>query len=321
MYLMGHYVRNRLLQLVPILFGITVLTFAMMQFAAGDAVDMIYEQSGVVSEEIKAEKRAELGLDQPLPVQYGRWAEGVLTGDLGRSYISGKPVWETFAEKLPNTALLMVASVLVTLLLAVPLGVIAAVFRGSLFDAVVRSVTFVGSALPNFFVGLLLLYFFALKLGLLPVMGRTEEPASLILPTLTLVSAMGAKYTRQIRAAVLDELGMPYVLGARARGVAMWRILCFSVMKSAFPMILTLLALSVGSLLGGTAIVETLFLWDGVGKMAVDAILMRDYPLIAAYVVWMAILYVAVNLAADLVSMWVDPRMRMEERSEKEGGA
>ncbi|ERL05081.1 putative oligopeptide ABC transporter, permease protein AppB [Mitsuokella sp. oral taxon 131 str. W9106] len=321
MYLMGHYVRNRLLQLVPILFGITVLTFAMMHFAAGDAVDMIYEQSGVVSEEIKAEKRAELGLDQPLPVQYGRWAEGVLTGDLGRSYISGKPVWETFAEKLPNTALLMVASVLVTLLLAVPLGVIAAVFRGSLFDAVVRSVTFVGSALPNFFVGLLLLYFFALKLGLLPVMGRTEEPASLILPTLTLVSAMGAKYTRQIRAAVLDELGMPYVLGARARGVAMWRILCFSVMKSAFPMILTLLALSVGSLLGGTAIVETLFLWDGVGKMAVDAILMRDYPLIAAYVVWMAILYVAVNLAADLVSMWVDPRMRMEERSEKEGGA
>ncbi|WP_040636965.1 ABC transporter permease [Mitsuokella sp. oral taxon 131] len=318
---MGHYVRNRLLQLVPILFGITVLTFAMMHFAAGDAVDMIYEQSGVVSEEIKAEKRAELGLDQPLPVQYGRWAEGVLTGDLGRSYISGKPVWETFAEKLPNTALLMVASVLVTLLLAVPLGVIAAVFRGSLFDAVVRSVTFVGSALPNFFVGLLLLYFFALKLGLLPVMGRTEEPASLILPTLTLVSAMGAKYTRQIRAAVLDELGMPYVLGARARGVAMWRILCFSVMKSAFPMILTLLALSVGSLLGGTAIVETLFLWDGVGKMAVDAILMRDYPLIAAYVVWMAILYVAVNLAADLVSMWVDPRMRMEERSEKEGGA
>ncbi len=321
MYLMGHYVRNRLLQLVPILFGITVLTFAMMHFAAGDAVDMIYEQSGVVSEEIKAEKRAELGLDQPLPVQYGRWAEGVLTGDLGRSYISGKPVWETFAEKLPNTALLMVASVLVTLLLAVPLGAIAAVFRGSLFDAVVRSVTFVGSALPNFFVGLLLLYFFSLKLGLLPVMGRTEEPASLILPTLTLVSAMGAKYTRQIRAAVLDELGMPYVLGARARGVAMWRILCFSVMKSAFPMILTLLALSVGSLLGGTAIVETLFLWDGVGKMAVDAILMRDYPLIAAYVVWMAILYVAVNLAADLVSMWVDPRMHMEERGEKEGGA
>ena len=321
MYLMGHYVRNRLLQLVPILFGITVLTFAMMQFAAGDAVDMIYEQSGVVSEEIKAEKRAELGLDQPLPVQYGRWAEGVLTGDLGRSYISGKPVWETFTEKLPNTALLMVASVLVTLLFAVPLGAIAAVFRGSLFDAVVRSVTFVGSALPNFFVGLLLLYFFSLKLGLLPVMGRTEEPASLILPTLTLVSAMGAKYTRQIRAAVLDELGMPYVLGARARGVAMWCILCFSVMKSAFPMILTLLALSVGSLLGGTAIVETLFLWDGVGKMAVDAILMRDYPLIAAYVVWMAILYVAVNLAADLVSMWVDPRMRMEERGEKEGGA
>ncbi len=321
MYLMGHYVRNRLLQLVPILFGITVLTFAMMQFAAGDAVDMIYEQSGVVSEEIKAEKRAELGLDQPLPVQYGRWAEGVLTGDLGRSYISGKPVWETFTEKLPNTALLMVASVLVTLLFAVPLGAIAAVFRGSLFDAVVRSVTFVGSALPNFFVGLLLLYFFSLKLGLLPVMGRTEEPASLILPTLTLVSAMGAKYTRQIRAAVLDELGMPYVLGARARGVAMWRILCFSVMKSAFPMILTLLALSVGSLLGGTAIVETLFLWDGVGKMAVDAILMRDYPLIAAYVVWMAILYVAVNLAADLVSMWVDPRMHMEERGEKEGGA
>lgn len=309
---MGRYVRNRLLQLVPILFGITFLTFGMMQLPADDAVDVFYEQSGGVSEEIKAEKRAELGLDQPFLVQYEHWLGGIVTGDMGVSYISGKPVFETFAEKLPNTALLMASSVLVTLVLAVPLGVLSAVWQNTPLDYAVRAVTFFGSALPNFFVGLLFLYFFALKLGLLPVMGRADDMTALILPTLTLVSAMGAKYTRQIRAVLLEELQKPYVLGAHARGVGRWRILFFSVLKSCSVMLITLLALSIGSLLGGTAIVETLFSWDGVGKMAVDAILMRDYPLIEAYVVWMAILYVTVNLAADLLYAWIDPRVRQE---------
>ena len=307
---MKKYFLARLIQLVPILFGITFLTFGMMQFAADDAVDKIFEQSGGVSEEVKAAKRAELGLDQPFLVQYGRWLGGVLTGDMGNSFISGKPVFETFADKLPATIELMIISILLTIFIATPLGILAAVNQNRPLDYFIRAVTFVGNSLPNFFVGLLLIYFLALKLKLLPIIGQ-----SVVMPALTLTIAMGAKYTRQIRAIVLEELDKPYVIGARSRGVDEVTILLKSVLRSSLIMIITLLALSMGSLLGGTAIVETIFMWDGVGKMAVDAILMRDYPLIQAYVVWMAIIYVLMNLAADLLYHWLDPRVRYEVAS------
>jgi len=307
---MKKYFLSRLIQLVPILFGITFLTFGMMQFAAGDAVDIIYEQSGSVSEEIKAAKRAELGLDQPFMIQYGNWLGGVLTGDMGRSFISGKLVFETFAEKLPATIELMFVSILLTIFLAIPLGILAAINQNRPPDYLIRTLSFIGNSMPNFFVGLLLIYFLALKLNFLPIIGQ-----SVIMPALTLTISMSAKYTRQIRAVVLEELDKPYVIGARSRGVPEFTILTKSVLRSTLIMIITLLALSIGSLLGGTAIVETIFMWDGVGKMAVDAILMRDYPLIQAYVVWMAIIYVFVNLAADLLYFFLDPRIRYGEAS------
>ena len=307
---MKKYFFARLVQLVPILFGITFLTFGMMQFTSDDAVDIIYEQSGGVSEEIKAAKRAELGLDQPFVVQYGRWLGGVLTGDMGRSFISGKLVFETFAEKLPATVELMLVSIALTIFIATPLGILAAVNQNRPLDYLIRAASFAGNSMPNFFVGLLLIYVLALKLNLLPIIGQ-----NVIMPALTLTIAMGAKYTRQIRAVVLEELDKPYVTGARSRGVPETKILLNSVLRSTLITIITLLALSTGSLLGGTAIVETIFMWDGVGKMAVDAILMRDYPLIQAYVVWMAIIYVAVNLAADLLYHLLDPRVRYGEAS------
>ncbi len=307
---MKNYVVSRLLQLIPILFGITFLTFGMMRFTADDAVDIMYEQSGGASEEVKAAKRAELGLDQPFLVQYGDWLAGVATCDMGRSYISGKPVFETFADKLPSTIWLMVISISMTVLIATPLGIIAAVKQNSPIDYCIRIFTFIGNSLPNFFVGLLLIYFLALKLGLLPIMGSSGDWRSVVLPALTLTVAMGAKYTRQIRAVVLEELSKPYVMGARSRGVSEYTILTKSVLRSALIMIITLLALSMGSLLGGTAIVETIFMWDGVGKLAVDAILTRDYPLIQAYVVWMSIIYVVMNLLADLAYHYLDPRVR-----------
>ncbi len=306
---MKKYFFARIVQLVPILFGITFLTFAMMQFAADDAVDKIFEQNSV-SEEIKAAKRAELGLDKPFAIQYLNWLGGILTGDLGRSYISGNFVFDTFAEKLPATIELMLVSLALTIIVATPLGILSAVNQNRPLDWIIRGLTFVGNSLPNFFVGLLLIYFLALKLNLLPIIGQ-----SVVMPALTLTIAMAAKYTRQIRAVVLEELEKPYVTGARARGVDEFTILTRSVLRSTLIMIITLLALSTGSLLGGTAIVETIFMWDGVGKMAVDAILMRDYPMIQAYVVWMAIIYVFVNLAADLLYHWLDPRVRYGELS------
>jgi len=307
---MKNYVVSRFVQLIPILIGITFLTFGLMRFAADDAVDVLYERSGSVSEEIKAEKRAELGLDRPFLVQYGRWLSGVVTGDMGRSYISGKLVFETFADKLPATVELMLVSILLTIFVATPLGILAASYQNRWPDAVIRTFSFIGNSLPNFFVGLLLIYFLALQLGLLPIMGSSDDWRSVVLPALTLTIAMGAKYTRQIRAVVLEELDKPYVMGARSRGVREHIILFKSVLRSALIMIITLLALSMGSLLGGTAIVETIFMWDGVGKMAVDAILTRDYPLIQAYVVWMSVIYVVMNLLADLAYHYLDPRVR-----------
>ena len=303
---MKNYILNRILQLIPILLGISFLTFGMMQFAAGDAVDIIYEQSSV-SDEIKAAKRSELGLDQPFLIQYSRWLVGIVTGDLGRSFISGKLVFETFIDKLPATIELMLVSIALTIFIATPLGILSAVYQNRAIDYLIRFLTFIGNSMPNFFAGLLLIYFLALKLNLLPIMGNDWQ--AIIMPSLTLTLSMGAKYTRQIRAIVLEELQKPYVIGARSRGVHEFTILTRSVLRSSLIVIITLIALSMGSLLGGTAIVETIFMWDGVGKMAVDAILMRDYPMIQAYVVWMASIYVLINLAADILYHKLDPRI------------
>lgn len=300
---MKKYILQRLIQLIPILFGITFVTFGLMQFAADDAVDKIFSQSSV-SEEIKSAKRAELGLDQPFLIQYKNWLFGVITGDMGKSFISGKLVFETFSEKLPATIELMTASILLTIFIATPLGIFAAVRQNKFSDYVIRFLSFAGNSMPNFFAGLLLIYFLALKLNLFSVVG-----SSVVMPALTLTISMAAKYTRQIRAVVLEELGKDYVIGARARGLSEIKILINHVLRSVLIVIITLLALSIGNLLGGTAIVETIFMWDGVGKMAVDAILMRDYPIIQAYVVWMSIIYVFVNLFADLLAKFLDPRL------------
>lgn len=289
------------------------MSFAMMQLAADDAVDIMYQQSGAVSEEVKAAKRTELGLDQPFLIQYANWIGGVVTGDMGRSFISGKLVFDSFMEKLPATVELMLISLLLTLLVSVPAGIYAALNQNKFADYIVRYSSFLGNSMPNFFVALLLTYIFALKLQLLPIMGSEADWRSVILPAVTLAISMGAKYTRQIRAIVLEELGKDYVIGARMRGIAEYKVIFGGVMRVAMITIITLLAISCGSLLGGTAIVETIFMWDGVGKMAVDAILMRDYPLIQAYVIWMAVIYVMINLAADLAYRCLDPRISLKE--------
>lgn len=311
---MKHYILKRLLQLIPILIGITLLSFLLMHVASADAIDVMEQNTGgILSEEAKEEVRRELGLDKPLLEQYGIWLQNILSGDMGESYISGKPVFSTFLSKLPATIYLTVASILLTVLISVPLGILAAVKQNRILDYIIRFFSFIGNSLPSFFVSLLLIYFFALKLQWFPVMGNTQGWKSIVLPTFTLAIAMASKYTRQIRATVLEEWNKDYVLGARSRGVSEKRILYFSVLKASMLTIITLLALSIGSLLGGTAIVESIFMWDGVGKMAVDAITMRDYPVIQAYVIWMAIIYVMVNLVTDIIYHYFDPRIRKEE--------
>ncbi len=311
---MKKYIGKRLLQLIPVLLGITFLSFAMMRAAGSDAIIELYGDKGAVAQEIIDAKRAELGLDQPFLIQYGSWLKGLLTGNMGVSYVSGKNVFETFVSKLPATLLLTCLSVIATVLISVPLGIWMAVKHDRFTDYFLRFFSFVGNSLPNFFVALLLMQLFSIQWKILPVISNGTTVRGAILPTLTLAIAMSAKYMRQVRAAVLEELNKDYVLGAKARGirdsVTLWR----SVLKSAMLTILTLLALSIGSLLGGTAIIESIFMWDGVGKLAVDSITMRDYPMIQAYVVWMAIIYVAVNLVTDILYHVLDPRIRLGVR-------
>ncbi len=310
-------VLRRLLTLVPLLFAITFLSFALMRLAGSDVVLQKMEMTGMaLSEEVVAAARAELGLDRPFLVQYASWLSGVLQGDMGQSLVSNRDVFSTFMEKLPATLLLTGLSLVLTVVVSIPLGILSAVAQNSWIDYIVRFVSFIGNSLPNFFAALLLMYFCSIRLELFPVVANGVTLRSAVLPSLTLALAMSAKYVRQVRATVLDELGKAYVLGARARGVPEWRTLFTSVLRSSLVTIMTLLALSIGSLLGGSAIVESIFMWDGVGKLAVDAISMRDYPMVQAYVMWMAIIYVCFNLVADLCYPWLDPRIRLEEEGQ-----
>ena len=308
---MKKYIGKRLLQLIPVILGITFLSFAMMRAAGSDAVIEMYGDKGAVAQEVIDARRTDLGLDQPFLVQYMNWLRGLVTGDMGISYISGKNVFDTFVSKLPATLLLTVLSIGVTVLISIPLGVLAAVCHDRFTDYFLRFFSFVGNSMPNFFVALLFMQMFSIHWKLLPVISSGTTVQSALLPTLTLAVAMSAKYMRQVRAAVLEELNKDYVLGAKARGIRTGVTLWKSVLRSSMMTIITLLALSIGSLLGGTAIIESIFMWDGVGKLAVDSITMRDYPMIQAYVVWMAIIYVLVNLVSDLIYHALDPRIRL----------
>ena len=309
---MKKYIGKRLLLLIPLLLGITFLSFAMMRIAGSDAILQKTEVSGVaVSEEAIEAQREELGLDKPFLIQYVNWLGNFLRGDMGKSCISGEGVFDTFISKLPATLLLTGLSVLLTVVISLPLGILSAVKQNQWTDYLIRVCSFVGNSLPNFFVALVLMYLFAIQLGIFPVISEGMNLESAALPAITLAIAMSAKYLRQIRAAILEELSKEYVTGAKARGIPFSVTLWKSVFRSALVTILTLLALSIGNLLGGTAIIESIFMWDGVGKMAVDAINMRDYPVNQAYVVWMAIIYVVVNLITDLIYCFLDPRIRL----------
>ncbi len=309
---MNHYVLKRMIQLIPILFAITFLSYGMMRIAGSDVVTQKMENTGtVVSDEVLDAAREQLGLDKPFLTQYAVWLGKLLRGDMGNSYVSGKPVFATFISKLPATLLLTAVSIVMTIIISVPLGVLAAVKQNRMTDYVIRFFSFIGNSLPNFFVSLILMYVLAIRLRWFPVIAKDVSLKSVAMPAITLAIAMSAKYLRQVRATVLDELSKDYVAGARARGIRFSVTLWRSVMKASLVTIITLLMLSVGNLLGGTAIVESIFMWDGVGKMAVDAISMRDYPIIQAYVMWMAIIYVAVNLLTDLSYRFLDPRIRL----------
>lgn len=263
------YVLRRLVSLVPVLFGVTLLTYGLMYLSPQDPVEMMLQGQGTApAPEVVEAMRQQLGLDRPFIVQYLDWLGKFISGDMGVSYIDGVKVSVKLLSSLPNTLKLTVASVIVTMLLSVPLGILTAVKQGKATDVIIRFLSFIGNSLPNFIVSLLFLYFFALKLGLFPILS-TGSWNSMVLPTLALAVPMTGKYIRQVRAAILEQLGKPYVDGAVSRGFPMHIILFFYVLKNAMITIITLMSMSVGSLLGGTAAIEMIFSLPGIDRKSV----------------------------------------------------
>lgn len=283
-----------------------------MRLAGGDPAEIkLTAQGTVVTPELIETVRDEMGLNDPFIKQYMDWLMDVLHGDLGVSYTTGIEVTTELKQHLPYTLMLTISSMLLTLIVSIPLGILAAVKRNKWEDHLIRGCSFMGNAIPGFFLALILLLIFSLKLKLLPILSESGIK-SIILPTLTLSIAMSSKYIRQIRAVVIEELEKDYVKGLRARGVSEKVILYKNVLKNIMMTLMTITGLSIGSLIGGTAIVESIFVWPGIGKLVLTAISNRDYPVIQGYVLWMGCIFVVINLIVDLLYRVFDPRVRAQ---------
>lgn len=301
---------RRCAQFIPVFFGITVLSFTLIHLAPSDPVSVRLSLGGIAVDPVTAaQMRTDMGLDRPLPIQYGDWLIRFLHGDMGTSYRSDRPVAAMLLQALPYTLAIAASAMLLTLLISLPLGIAMAAYRNSALDCTVRFLTFIGNAVPSFIVGILLMFLFSYQLGWIPVLAG-NSPIGMVLPTAALALIMSARYIRQIRAATLDELAKDYIIGLRARGITERRILFGNVLKNIMGVVVTLTAISVGSLLGGVVIIETLFSRPGVGSLLMTAINSRDYPVIQAAVVWMVLAYFVVNLLADLSYRRFNPRVR-----------
>jgi peptide/nickel transport system permease protein len=304
---MGSYVLRRLAQMVPTALLAATLVFALVHLVPGDPVEMMLGE-GARTADVEALRR-ELGLDRPLLAQYVSYMGGLFRGDLGTSLHSGEPVRGVLAERFPATAELALASLLVALLIALPLGTIAALHRDRAVDHWARLLALVGVSMPAFWLGPMLILLFAIEWDLLPVSGRGGL-ASLVLPAITLGAAIAGLLTRMVRAALADELARPYLLAARARGLGGAAVVARHALKNALVPVVTVIGLQFGALLTGAVITETIFSWPGVGRLLIESIRLRDYPVLQGAVLLVALTYLVVNLLTDLAYAWLDPRIR-----------
>lgn len=301
---------RRVLQFIPVLLGITFLAFLLIYLSPSDPVSVRMSAGGIsVSPEIMESMRRSMGLDRPLLIQYGDWLWNILHGNMGKSYITDADVLDQILKALPYTLKMAGASLLLTLCISIPVGILTAAMQNSKFDYVVRVMAFVGNALPNFIIALCLMFIFSYRFGWIPVLATTK-PIGLVLPALTLALVMSSRYIRQIRAAMLDELGKGYVVGLRSRGLSETTILYKNVLKNIMVTVITLTGISLGSLLGGTVIVETVFTWPGLGSLIMEGISQRDYPVVQAVIVWMASAFMVVNLLTDISYTVFNPKIK-----------
>ncbi len=303
------YVARRILLTVPVLLGVATLVFALIHLVPGDPAQAMLGESASSSD--LAELRARLGLDQSLGVQYRDFLTGLVHGDLGTSFRYGTPVRAEIGQRLGRTAQLALAAMAVAVLMAIPLGVLGALFRGRAIDHAAMSISLVGICMPNFWLGPLLAIVFAVQLGWLPVSG-TGSIWHLVLPAVTLGAALAAILARMTRASLIDELRELYVVAARARGLSAGRTVVRHALRNSLIPVVTILGLQLGAVLTGTIITETIFSWPGVGRLLIQAISFRDYPLVQGCILFISVIYVGMNLVVDLVYAWLDPRIRYQ---------
>jgi len=310
------YIARRLAYLVPVWLGISILAFALALLAPGDPVRQVLQAGGIdaPSPEQVMELRRELGLDAPGPVRYVRWLGSAVRGDLGRSYRTGEPVLQSLVDRFPRTAVLALLAVSLGLVIAVPLGIVSALFRDSPIDQLARLGALIGASVPSFWLAYLLILFFAVQLRVLPVAGASE-PRHIVLPALTLAIGAAASLTRLTRSAMLEELFQDYVRTARSKGLRESVVVVAHALRNALITIVTITGIRLAALLGGAVIVETIFAWPGIGKYVVDSIFNRDYPTIQGFVLFTGTVVLLVNLAVDVSYVWLDPRVRLGAKS------
>jgi peptide/nickel transport system permease protein len=306
---MPHFLLRRLLLTIPVLLGVATLVFSLIHLVPGDPVQTMLGESATPQE--IARVRTQLGLDRPLYVQYWMFLKGAATGDLGISLRTNEPVATAIADRMPATIELAIAAMSLAVVVAIPLGIIAAVGAGTLVDYLATTLALAGISIPNFWLGPLLAIVFGIALGWLPVSG-SGTPAHLILPAITLGAPLGAVLARMTRASVIEELRELYVLAARARGVSRARAVLRHAFRNSLIPIVTVLGLQMGAVLTGAVITETIFAWPGVGRLLIQSINFRDYPLVQGCILLIAVTYVAMNLLTDLAYGLLDPRIRYE---------
>ena len=303
------YLARRVLLTVPVLLGVATLVFALIHFIPGDPARAIL--GDVASETDIAQLRQQLGLDRPLAVQYVAFLGGLVRADLGTSLRTGTPVAGQILERLPATFELAFAAILVALAFAIPLGIVAAVWRGTVVDHTAMTLSLAGVSMPNFWLGPLLAIVFGVELGWLPVSGRGGLD-HLVLPAVSLGAALAAVLARMTRASLVDQLREPYTVAARARGVSRTRAVLRHAFRNSLIPIVTLAGLQVGAVLTGAVITETIFAWPGVGRLLIQSIGFRDYPMVQGCILLIAVTYVGVNLVVDLMYVVLDPRIRYQ---------
>lgn len=305
---MARAILRRLLHMAVVLLAMTGGTFLLMRLSPVDPVALHFVAMGTPADPVLAAQiRAELGLDDPLIVQYVRWLGGLFTGDMGYSIAFGLPVAVLIKEALPRTLELAALASFMALAVTLPLGILAYRRHGARVDEAIRIVSFLGISLPTFWVGLLLILIFSVKLRLIPVVA-TDDLRGMILPSAALALWLAGLYIRRIRSALLEEAGKNYVLGARTLGLSERTVLWKYIMPNALMTLLPMLGITMGNIMGGSAVIETIFGWRGMGQLMTTAILARDYQLMQAYVLWGAGVFVAANFVADVLTLWLDPR-------------